>query len=170
MGGFTEPPENAYCPIRPVAQEIEPGAAVSCGARIGQIEDRTLISPLDRGVRRVQKALEILGEPVVTARFAAGAVHALLHDAPITAGADDERMQVEVEPVLHRSGVDLRDEAARSCERIAVEARSLADVCELCGRTARMPAAPAANVDAEFSLKRLEPALQRTDYARRDTR
>src|SRR5690606_11001169 len=116
----------------------------------------------DRGVRRVQKALEILREPMVAALFASGAAHALLHDAPVSGGAHDERVQVEIVPVLHRRGVDLRDEAARLRKRIAVEARSLAHACKLDGRTARMPAAPAANIDAELALERLEPALQRT--------
>ena len=74
-------------------------------------------------------------------------------------------MQIEVEAVLHGGAVDLGDEAAGSGEGGAVEAGALAGGDQLGGRLARMPAAAAADVDAELARQRVEPALQRADHA-----
>src|SRR5690606_24932892 len=55
-------------------------------------------------------------------------------------------------------------------KRVARKPRPLADARELGRRAARVPAAAAADVDAELVLERSEPALQRADDARRDAR
>ena len=78
---------------------------------------------------------------------------------------DDEAVQIELEPVLHRGAVDLGDEPARLRQRRAVEADALADGDELVRRLPRMPAAPAADMDAELARERRQPALQRADHA-----
>ena len=88
---------------------------------------------------------------MVAARLPALAVHALLHDDPVAVVGDDEAVQVEVEAVLHRGAVDLGDEPAGLRERRAVEADALADRDQLVRRLPRMPAAAAADVDAELA-------------------
>src|SRR5690606_22889504 len=103
------------------------------------------------GVRRVEETLEVLGKPMVTARFAARVAHALLHDAPVAVGAHDERVQVELVTVLDRRRIDLRDEAARVRERVPGKPRSFADARELGRRASRLPSAAAADVDAELA-------------------
>ena len=77
-------------------------------------------------------------------------------------------MQVELEPVLHRGAVDLGDQPAGRGQRRAVEADALADRDSSSRRPPRMLAAPAADMEAEFALKRREPALEGAEHARGD--
>ena len=107
--------------------------------------------PVDRGVRRVDEALQTFGQPVIAPRLPALAVHALLHDDPVSVIGDDEAMQIKLEPILDRGAVDLGDQPARSRKRRAVEADPIADRDELMRRLARMLAASAADMDAELS-------------------
>ena len=97
---------------------------------------------------------------MVAARLPRVAVHPLLDDDPAPVVGDDEAVQVEVEAVLHGGAVDLGDEAARGRERGAVEADPLADRDELVRGLARMRAASAADIQAQFAGERIEPALQ----------
>ena len=107
---------------------------------------------------------------MIAPRLPRVAVHALLHHDPMAVVGDDEAVQVEVEAVLHRGAVDLGDEPARLGERRAVEADALADRDELVRRLARMRAAAAADMQAEFARARREPALQRAEHAGGDAR
>ena len=132
---------------------------------IGQVHDHALLRPVDRAVRLIDKALQTLGEPVITPRVAALAVHALLHHHPLAVVGDDEAVQVKVEAVLHGRAVHLGDEAARLRERCAVDTGALADRDQLIRRLARMLAASAAHMDAELAAQRRQPALQRTNHA-----
>ena len=91
---------------------------------------------------------------MIAARLPRVAVHALLHDHPAAVVGDDEAVQVELEAVLHRGAVDLGDEPARRGQRRAVEADPLADRDELVRRLPRMPAAPAADMEAELVRER----------------
>ena len=135
------------------------------GAAVGQVDDRRPARPVDRRVRRVDEAGQALRQPVIAPRLPALAVHALLHHDPVAVVGDDEAVQVELEPVLHRGAVDLGDEPARRRQRGAVEADALADRHQLVRRLARMPAAPAADMEAELAGERRQPALQRADHA-----
>jgi hypothetical protein len=94
----------------------------------------------------------------------------LLHHRPLAIVGDDEAVQVEIESILHRGAVDLGHQAACALQGIAVEAHAVADLQELVRRLARVPAATAANVNAELMMQRLQPALERADHARRDAR
>ena len=107
---------------------------------------------------------------MVAARLARVAVHPLLDDDPAPVVGDDEAVQIEVEAVLHGGAVDLGDEAARGGERGAVEADPVADRDELVRGLARMRAASAADIEAEFAGERIEPALQGPDDGGRDAR
>src|SRR6185437_8456329 len=135
-----------------------------------EVDDLALVEPVDRLVRRLDEALQAFRQPVIAARRAARIVHALLDDCPAAIVGDDETMQVEVEAVLDGGAVDLGDEAAHAGERQAVEPDPLADRRELKGRLPRMPAAPAADMDAEFARQGLEASLERADDARGDAR
>ena len=106
--------------------------------------------------------------PVVAARLPLVAVHALLHDGPLAVVGDEEAVQVEIEAVLHGGAVDLGDQPAGARQPGAVEADALAEQPQFVRRLARMLAAAAADMDAEFVLQRPEPALQRADHAGRD--
>src|SRR6516164_10811165 len=105
-------------------------------------------------MRRVDKAREAFGKPMVAPRLPAVTVHPLLHDGPVTVVGHDEAVQVEVEPVLHRRAVDLRDKPARRGERRAIEADPHADIVEFMRGSPRMSAAATAYVNAEFAGKR----------------
>ena len=97
---------------------------------------------------------------MVAARLPRVAVHPLLDDDPAAVVGDDEAVQIEVEAVLHGGAVDLGDEAARVGERGAVEADAVADRDELVRRLARMRAAAAADMEAEFAGQRIEPRFK----------
>src|SRR5208283_728115 len=55
-------------------------------------------------------------------------------------------------------------------ETRSIEPDALTDRNQFDGRLARMLAAAAADMNAEFARQRLEPTLQRADHARRDAR
>ncbi len=140
------------------------------GAMVGEVDDFALAGALDRCVRRINKALQPLGKPVITPRLARLAVHPLLDHDPMAIVGDDEAVQIEVEAVLHRGAVDLGDQPAGAREPSAVETDLVADRRELVGRLARVPAATAADVQAKLGRARLEPAFQRADDAGGDAR
>ncbi len=79
-------------------------------------------------------------------------------------------MQIELEPVLHGGAVDLGDQPAGLGQRGAVEADPFADGDQLVRRLPGVPAAPAANMDAELARERCKAALQGADNARGDAR
>ena len=128
------------------------------------------MEPVDRVVRLLDETLQSLGQPMVAARGAARIVHALLDDGPFALVGDDEAVQIEVETILDGGAVDLRHQPADVGERGAVDPDPLADRREFVRRLARLLAAAAADMDAEFARQRLEPALQRADHARGDAR
>ena len=118
---------------------------------VGQVDDLALPRPVDGAVRLVHKARQPFGEPVITPRLPALRIHALLDDHPLTIICDNEAMQVEAEPVLHRRTVDLGDKAARGGEPCPVEPNPLAYSREFARRLAGMLSPPAADMDAEFA-------------------
>src|SRR3954452_2137995 len=77
-------------------------------------------------------------------------------------------MQIEVEAVLDGGAVDLGHKAARFAHRRPVDADPVADRDQLVRGLAGMPAAPAADMDAEFARQWRQPALQCTEHTGRD--
>ena len=136
---------------------------------IREIDDHTLVDTVDGRMRFVDEAPKAFGQPVIPPGLAAVAVHALLDHDPASIVGDDEAVEIEVEAVLDRRAVDLGDEPARPGERCAVEAGPIADRDKLMRRLARVVAAAAADMDAEFPRQRCQTALQRSDDARGDT-
>ena len=135
-------------------------------ARVGEVDDHALSRPVDGGVRRVDETGQALRQPVIAPRLLGVAVHALLHDDPMAVVGDDEAVQVEIEPVLHRRAIDFGDQPAGLGQRIAIEADAAADLDQFARRLARMRAAPAADMQAEFPRARREAALQGAEHAR----
>ena len=70
-------------------------------------------------------------------------------------GRDDEGVQVDLKAVGDRVVVDARGQPAGAHERVAVEAAALGDRAQFVRRVARMPAAAAADVDAQFVRARI---------------
>ena len=129
------PPPTAHAPHArsgpaPARPAVELASARRLGAPVDQIDDLALGLARNRRMRRVHKAREAFGEPMVAPRLPAVPVHPLLDDSPVAVVGHDEAVQVEVEPVLHRWPVDLRNEPARRGECGAVEANPRADVAE----------------------------------------
>jgi hypothetical protein len=83
---------------------------------------------------------------------------------------DDETVQVELETVLHGGAVDLGHQPAAAHQAGRVDREPLAQRQQLVGRTARMPAAPAAHVDPQLGSDRRQPALERAEHAGGDAR
>ena len=79
-------------------------------------------------------------------------------------------MEIEIEAVLYRGGVDLGDEPAGIRQRGPVQANAVRDCDELVRRLFRVPPASAANVDSQLLRERGEAALECTDHARGDAR
>lgn len=144
--------ERADDPVRPeIAQKIELAAARSLGPAVGEVDDLALSNSVDRRMWRFDEARQIFGKPMIAARLTALAVHALLHHDPAPVVGDDETVKIEVKAVLHRGAVDCGDEPTRLGQRHAVEADAFADRQQLLWRLPGMPAAPAADMDAEFA-------------------
>src|SRR5207248_8642850 len=158
-------------PVRPQRlQQIELPVARCRGAPVGQVDDFALARPIDRGVRLLDETLEPFRQPMIAAGLPALAVHPLLHDHPLAVIGDDEAVQVEIEAVLNGGAVDLGDEPAGLRQPRAVEADPLANRDQLVRGLPRMPAAAAADMDAQLAAERRQPALQRADDAGGDPR
>ena len=127
-----------------------------------------VIRAFDRAMRRVQKALEMLRQPVIPAGLATPFVHTLLHDAPLTRIGHDEGMQVKIVAVLHGCAVDLGNESAGLCERHSIDADTFADTHQFLGRPARMRTLAATNMNSQFALERRESALECAEDTGRD--
>ncbi len=159
-------------PLDPVrsklAKDIELPLSRGLRAPIGQIDDHALLDAVDRGVRRIDKTLQAFGQPVIAPGLAAIAVHALLDHDPVSVIGDDEAVQIEVEPILHRRAVDLGDQPACRGERGAIKPDPIADRDQFMRRLARVIAASAADMDAELRGQRRQATLQRADDARGD--
>ena len=151
-------------------QEVELAAARGRCAAVRQVDDLALSAALDGGVGGVDEVTQAFGQPVIAARLAEVAVHALLDDHPLGVVGDDEAMQIEVEAVLHGGAVDLGDEPAGGGQAAAVEADALADQSELVRGLARLGAAAAADMQPELCRHGSQAALQRADHAGRDAR
>src|SRR3954463_3285422 len=98
--------------------------------------------------------------PVVAARLLAVAVHALLHHGPFAVIGDEETVQVQIKTILHRGAIDLRDQPAGARKPGTVKANTVAEQAQLVGGSSGMPAAAAADMDAEFASERRQSALQ----------
>lgn len=134
------------------------------GAMIGEIDDLPLLRPVDCAVRRIDKALQRLGMPVIASRLPLVAVHALLHHRPFAVGRHEEAVQVKVETVLDRGAVDLGHQAAGARQLCAVEADAVGELQQLVRRLARVLTSAATDINSELVLKRSEPALQCADH------
>jgi hypothetical protein len=149
FGRFGKSLCNAIGADRP--QQFDLPIARTRGPPIGEVNDDALSFALDGGVRGVDEALKALGRPVVAASLTSLTIHPLLHDHPPSIVGDDEPVDVKIKPILKRGAIDLGDEPARSSKVAAFDAHPLADRDQFDGRCARMLAASAADVDAQFT-------------------
>ena len=146
-----QPGELPLDPVRSkLAKNIELPLSRGLRAPVGQVDDHTLLDAVDRGVRRIDKTLQAFGKPVIAPGLAEIAVHALLDHDPVPVIGDDEAVQIQVEPVLHRRAVDFGDKPACRGERGAIEPDPIADRDQFMRRLARVIAASAADMDAEL--------------------
>ncbi len=70
---------------------------------------------------------------------------------------DDEAVQIEIEPVLHRRAVHLRHQTAGARQSGAVEPHPRGDGQQFVRRLAGMAAAPAAHMQPQFARQRPQP-------------
>jgi hypothetical protein len=151
-------------------EQIKLPLARGLGSPVGQVHDHALLNPIDRRMRFVDEPGEPFGQPMITARLTAIAVHALLHHHPVAVVGDDETVQVEIEPVLDRGAIDFGNEPVRPGETRAVEADAIPDGDQFVRGLSRMLAAATADVDAEFRGSRCKAALERADHTGCDPR
>src|SRR6185437_9840170 len=88
--------------------------------------------------------------PVIPPRQPGLVVHSLLHDGPIALSRDHERMQIQLEAVGNRVVVDFRGKPAGTYERSGIETGAVTDFQKFRRRAPRLPAATAAEVNAEL--------------------
>src|SRR5687767_11106237 len=100
---------------------------------------------------------------MVAACLLALAVHALLHHYPIALISDDEAMQIQVEPVLHRRAVHLRHHSAGCRQCRAIETDALADRDEFAWRRPRVFATATADMNSQLAGQRRKSAFERAD-------
>src|SRR5436305_11721873 len=110
-------------------------------------------------MRLFDEAPEAFRQPVISAGLPAISIHPLLNDHPLRIVGNDETMQVELEAILHRGTINLRDEPAGPRQHAAVKPNPLADGDQLVRRLVRMLAAPAPNVNSEIGLEGPQPSL-----------
>ncbi len=101
---------------------------------------------------------------VAPRQFARG-VHPLLDHRPIALVGNDERMQINVESILHGGAVDLGDEPTDLAQPRAVDPGPLSNRAQLLRRVTRVTASPAADMDAKIPLRIGEGPLERPDRA-----
>src|SRR5207247_7355904 len=106
---------------RQIGQQVQLRVTRLRCATIGQVDDFALQRTVYRAVRLIYKIGNGRRVPVIAARLTLVTINALLHDGPFAVGRHEETVQIEVESILHRGAVDLRDETARPCEVFAVD-------------------------------------------------
>src|SRR3954449_3088262 len=93
------------------------------------------------------KTLQPFRQPMIATGLPALPVHSLLHHGPMAVIGHDEAVQVQVEPILHRGAIDLRNQPAGSGLSGAVKADSLANCDQLVRGLPGVLAAASADVD-----------------------
>ena len=131
---------------------------------IHQVHDRAPVFAHDSRVRLGGEVAHGRRMPVVPPRQAARLVHALLHHGPLARRIHHERMQVDLEPIGDGVVVHLRREPAGADQRFPIQAPALGYHAQFLGRVARVPAAPAADIEPQLVRARVEPALQRPHH------
>jgi hypothetical protein len=139
------PSRSASCRSIPFAENVEQSLPRGFRAPISRVDDHALFDSIDCGVRFIDEAPQIFGEPVVAPGLTAIAVHALLYHDPVSVIGDDEAMEIKIKPILERRAVDLGDNSARPGERCAVETDPVTDREKLMRGAARVTAASTAN-------------------------
>ena len=122
------------------------------------------------GVRSRHEIVHVGGMPVIASRETRAIVEALLHDGPLAIRRDDERMQINLEPIGDAIVIDLGSETAGTDQGIAIQALAFRYGAQFSGCVARMPSASTANVQPEFRGTRIESPFERTDDGRSDPR
>src|SRR5262245_45774893 len=98
----------------------------------------------DARMRLRRKVADFCGVPMITARHAAGLIHALLHDSPIAFRRQHKRVKVDLKSVRNRIVVNACGEPARADERLPIKAGAFGNGEEFIRSVSRMPAASAA--------------------------
>ncbi len=105
---------------------------------------------------------------MVTTGLLEVAVHALLDDGPLAVVSDNERVQIELEPILNRGAIDLGHQTASFSERRTIETDTLSNGEELLRGLSRIFPAATADVNSKLVPQRSEATFQRSDDACRD--
>ena len=97
-----------------------------------------------------------------------------MNDRPLDRGRSttrhryNERVQIHLKSIGDRVVIDARGETARPYKRFSVDTGGIGQFAKFVGSTARMFAAPAANVDAELGRTRSQSPLERAHDGCRD--
>src|SRR5688500_9684791 len=85
----------------PLGEKVELSVARCSGAPIGEVYDLAATLAFNCCMRLLDEAAESFRMPMIAPRFAALAIHALLHHCPFTFIRNKEAMQVKIKAVLH---------------------------------------------------------------------
>ena len=113
-------------------------------------------------MRIIDEARQSLRKPVIAPRLLAFAVHALLHDGPLSIVGDNKAVQVKIEAILHCRAVDLRNQPACHGKSCSVDTDLVTDGNEFLRRSPRMVAASSTDVNAQLVAERRQPSLEGT--------
>ena len=152
----------------PSRTSVRPASLLQCAASICKVDDDTVVRAFDRCMGRIEKVLQRFGQPVIASRFTATLMHALLYDTPAAIIGDNERVQIQIEPVLHRCAVDFGNQLAGPRQGRSVQPGLFANTDQFIRRLARLCAFAAANMKSQFVLDRTKSALERAEHAGRD--
>ena len=101
---------------------------------IDEVHDLALRLTGDTAMRRLDKALESRGMPVVTAGHSCLVVHALLDDDPLPIARHNEAVQIELKTVADGIVIDPGGKPAGADQLVRVQAGSLSDRYEFVRR------------------------------------
>ena len=101
-----EPAQYGDRAFRSCRNQLHTRESIALRPCIREIEDCALIPAFYGGMGRIDKALQMFGQPVIASCLTSHSVHALLHDTPMTVGGGDEAMEIELKAILHCRAVD----------------------------------------------------------------
>ena len=104
----------------------------------------------DRRVRLPDKIAHSCRVPVIASRHGSGVVHALLHDRPFAAVAENETMKIKLEAIGDGVVVHPCREPTGAHQAAPVEASLVSDGAQLVGSLARMLSASPADVYSQL--------------------
>src|SRR5262249_11872993 len=138
------------CVHRLLLNDVQQGKLRGSGVSVDEIHDLALMFPDNADMRIGREIPDSCGMPMVSAGKSRIFVHPLLDNGPFSIGRNYKCVKINLKAVRDRVVVDSGRKTARPDESLTIEAPAIRNSSQLARRVPGMPAAAAADVDAEF--------------------